>query len=445
MNISLTRWTMLLVAIAILVPRFSIAADPTFPPTLPGGKEVVSDESPQFLERPATLRSEVVMAKTAPRVDFAYFPEQDYPGKPWSNWGDSLAANGKYYASIGDHLAPAGNARVFEYDPKTKKFRKLLDLAELLPVKEGTYRPGKIHSRLDLGSDGWIYCSTHRGSTKVTADAFNYVGDVIVRCHPETGKAEVVATGVVPKHCIPTSVLDPKRLIFYGGTAPGTDAPSQEIMFLAYDCANRKLLYSGPQGPPRYLAYAASTGRIYYTAGQNDAGDLMRFDPTLGNAPVKLDAIISMRAATMETPDGFIYTVSSGQKAGDATLFALNTKTEEVKEIGGTVVGGEAYIASLDVDPTGRYLYYVPGAHGGSNRDGSAVVQYDLKTNTKKVLCSLEPYFTNTYGCTLKGTYSTAVDPSGERLYITWNISRGSKAWDSCGLTVIEIPASERP
>jgi hypothetical protein len=43
-----------------------------------------------------------------------------------------------------------------------------------------------------------------------------------------------------------------------------------------------------------------------------------------------------------------------------------------------------------------------------------------------------------------KGTYSVAVDPRGDTLYVTWNISRGSKAWDCCGLTAIHIPESER-
>ena len=34
---------------------------------------------------------------------------------------DSLVAGGKYYASIGDHLAPEGNAFVYEYDPDKRR------------------------------------------------------------------------------------------------------------------------------------------------------------------------------------------------------------------------------------------------------------------------------------------------------------------------------------
>src|SRR4029077_3025517 len=128
-----------------------------YPPTLPGGKEVVTDTSEEFLKAPADLPKGIAVAKAAPTVDYLFFPGQTYAAKPWSNWGDSIFANGKYYASIGDHLAPAGNAFVYEYDPEKKKIRQLVDVKKLLNLPEGHYVPGKIHSRLDMGDDGWLY------------------------------------------------------------------------------------------------------------------------------------------------------------------------------------------------------------------------------------------------------------------------------------------------
>src|SRR5438093_996300 len=83
------------------------------------------------------------------------------------------------------------------------------------------------------GKDGFLYFSTHRGSTNITSDKVGYLGDWIIRCDPKTGKAEVVAHGPVPKHCIPNSVLDPDRMIFYGGTAAGTDAKDKGVQFFA--------------------------------------------------------------------------------------------------------------------------------------------------------------------------------------------------------------------
>jgi len=424
----------------------------SYPPRLPGGKTIVTDQSDDFLRPPATLKTGVQVAKTPPRIDFLFYPGQTYPGRPWSNWGDGCVADGRYYSAIGDHLAlgrgdsahGSGAAMVFEYDPKTRQLRELINTSKVLKLPSGHYTPGKIHSRVDMGGDGWLYFATHRGSKNATTDANHYRGDWILRCHPKTGKAEVVAHAPVPNHAIPVSILDAERLVFYGSTAAGVNAKSQEIHFFAYDVKNKKLLYSGPDGPARYMMFARSTGRVYYVPGAQE-GPLMRFDPAGPAKPTPVKEVeIGIRAATEETADGHIYTVSLGQRSADANLWLFNTKTETAKKIGTAAVGTQAYVASLDVGPHGRYLYYVPGAHGGGPKDGAPVVQFDTKTGRKKVLAFLDPYYTKKYGFTLKGTYSTAVSGEGDKLFVTWNVSRGTRAWDSCGLTVIHIPESER-
>src|SRR5262249_33185270 len=101
-----------------------VAAGPSdFPPVPPGKEESVTATSADFLKPPRSLREGVSVAQAPPTIELRFFPGQTYPGKPWSAWGDSLAANGKYYAAIGDHLAPAGNAFVYEFDPQAKTFR----------------------------------------------------------------------------------------------------------------------------------------------------------------------------------------------------------------------------------------------------------------------------------------------------------------------------------
>jgi hypothetical protein len=110
---------------------------------------------------------------------------------------------------------------VYEYDPATKKIRTILDIQKVLNLPDGHYVPGKIHTKLGMGADGWIYCATHRGSPRTTTDEYHYKGDWILRANPETGEAEVVTFAPVPSHAIPTGALDPQRLIFYGGTAAG--------------------------------------------------------------------------------------------------------------------------------------------------------------------------------------------------------------------------------
>ena len=424
----------------------------TFPPKLPDDKQVITDRTVEFLKPPATLKKDVAVAKEPPDVDFLYYPGQTYEGNPWSAWGEGLAVNGKYYGSLGDHWSAdrklPGNAFVYEYDPLRKTFRQLVDVRKVLALPDGHYSPGKIHGRLDMGDDGWLYFATHRGADRVTNDKYHYQGDWVIRCEPATGKAEVIVQGPVPKHAIPASVLDPKQLIFYGGTAQGVGPGSENIHFFAYDVRNRKLLYSGSDGPYRAMIFARSTGRVYYTrgiAGRSDDGVLMRYHPDEdGGKPVHVSGrTLGLRTATQETPQGYVYTVSQGDRGVDPALWSFRTKTEEVEKLGSAAVGSQGYVASLAADPTGRYLYYIPGAHGGSERDYSAVVQFDTKTRQKKVIAFLNPFYEKKYGATLKGTYGVAVDPKGDKLYVTWNVSRGSRVWDCCALTVLHIPESE--
>jgi len=414
-----------------------------WPPVLTGGGTSVSETSPEFLRRAASLAPEVVMAKTAPRVDLAYYPGQTYAGNPWSNWGQGSCANGKYYSAIGDHLAPQGNAFVYEYDPEAKTFRTLTDVRAVLKMPDGHYTPGKIHSRVELASDGWLYYTTHRGSTRVTTDANHFKGDWILRTDPRTGTTEIVAHGPVPKHCLPTGMLDAQRLVYYASTAPGQEDGKEGVKFLAYDLRGRRVLYAGPDGPSRAMILARSTGRVYFAPGASSA-NVVRYDAAKNQPPAPVPGEFSLRAVTDETADGKIYCCSYGSRERGTEMFVFDVKTESITSLGPAAVGVNQYVAALALDPSGRYVYYVPGAHGGSEQDGSAVVQFDTKTRLRKVIACLHPYFADRHGCALKGTYSVALDEKGERLFITWNVSRGSKAWDSCALAVVHVPASER-
>jgi hypothetical protein len=419
------------------------AQEAEYPPRLPDGAPVGSATGPELLRGPAAAEG-VTVAAAPPAVDFLYYPCQTYKAKTWSCWGDGSVSGGVYYSAVGDHNAPAGNAFVYAYDPAAKSLRLLTDVAKVLALPAGHYVPGKVHSRIDVGDDGCVYFATHRGSTRVTTDEYHYEGDWIMRHDPRTGKTDVLARGPAGKHCIPCSVLDPRRLIFYGGTAAG-DPQDKSIRFFAYDVRAGRVLYQGEGGPGRYMMLAPSTGRVYFTPGAK--GPLHRFDPAATPpAPVRLDAEIGLRAATRETPDGFIYAV--GDK-DDPTLYRFSTAAEKVEALGPAPVGGQAYITSIDADPSGRYLYYVPGAHGGSDKDGAPVVQYDVRTRTRKIIAYLHPFLKERFGFTPIGTFSTAVDEGGGRLFMTWNgctrRDPGERpSWDAAALVVLTIPESER-
>jgi hypothetical protein len=410
-----------------------------YPPALPGGQTVVTDESADLLKPPPGLREGVAIAKTPPRIDFLYYPGQDHAGKPWSDWGEGCVADGKFYSAIGDHLSPRGTGLVYEYDPASKKLRVLADVRKFL--EEGghlppgsDYTPGKIHSKVQMGSDGWLYYATHRGSTKVTSNEHRYEGDWVLRTHPATGKTEVVMRGPVPKHSIPTSVLDPRRLIFYAGTAPGTHAEKQDVQFFALDVKSGKVLLAAGDGPKRSAILSSSTGRLYW--------DGKKYDPKT-NRITDCPAAPGVRSATWETPQAVVY----GTTERSADVWAFNVKDETLTQLGSGAVGKQEYTTSMAADPTGRYLYYVPGAHGKAAGDGTPVVQFDVKARKPKVLAFLAPYYAAKYGYTPDGTFGVALDEKGETLFVTWNGMRKGqpKFWESCAMTAIHIPASERP
>lgn len=423
--------------------------DVSWPPKLPGGKDIVTINSPDLLKPAGELNKGVKIAKTPPTVDFLYYDCQTYEGKPWSVWGDGLAVEDKYYSPVGDHKSPMGNAFVYEYDTKTKKLRKLVDVRSVLKKPDGWYTPGKIHSRLDMGKDGMLYFSTHRGSTRVGLDPKNhYEGDWIMRCDPASGKTEVVVHAPLKMQCLPTGMLDGERMIWYAGTADGLN--KREPQFLAYDVANGKTIYSDDYGPYRAIILSKTTGKMYFHGEKSSPGNkgegakLSRFDPEKPGKPKQIDAVVGLRAASLETPQGIVYTIDHDN------LWAFDVKTEKAKHLGPSAVASKTYTTSLDCDPTGRYIYYIPGAHGGAQDDGTPIVQYDTKTNTRKVICFLHPVLNKKCGYIPIGSFGYDLSPDGSTLFVTWNGAHDVKAdarkvpFRSVAMTAIHIPESER-
>ena len=172
----------------------------------------------------------------------------------------------------------------------------------------------------------------------------------------------------------------------------------------------------------------------------------MRFDPAKGTRRSKIDGDDRHSRRDRGNAGRHSSTPSRSGKGEPKRRFTLSIpRPRRSRTLGAAAVGTQTYITSIDADPTGRFLYYVPGAHGGSERDGSPVVQFDVKTRTQegdRVPASL-----------LRGEVPAARSRArsapqsirkGDKLYITWNNSRGSKVWDSCVLTVVHVPASER-
>lgn len=407
-----------------------------YPPELTGGKQFVVHRTQAFLKPGPNLREDVEIAKEPPRVEFMYYPGQDYAGNPWCFRGVGSTRDGKYYSALCDHLAPLGTAKLYEYDGNKRSFRLLVDTAKFLRgsgqiTTEMNYSPGEVQTRIDFGSDGWLYYATTRGSTRVTNDEHGFQGEWVLRTHPESGKTEVVCAFPVPKHCILASVLDPKRMIFYGGTAAG-DFRVKDVRFFAVDVKTGEVIKTAKGGFDRYAIFARSSGCLFW--------DGRKYDPrtneiTDSEAP-------HVRSATGETPQGIVY----GTSHRKADIWAFDVRRERLRQIGPGAVASQEYVASMQADPSGRYLYYVPGAHGGASKDGTPIVQYDVKTGRRKVLAFLDKFFQKKYGYHLDGCFCCVLDERGETLYISWDGWREGqpRGMESSALTVVHISASER-
>lgn len=424
------------VALAIALTSPSLAAEEWVPPALPDGQTVVTATSDLFITPPDYLKptpaeGNYTVAKAAPTIDFMYFPGQTHTGQPWSAWGEGVVYNGKYYCAVSDHHF---TVYLYEYDPAKKDLRIILDLAKFLNLPDTHYKPGKVHSRLAVGRDGWLYFSTHNGGAALT-EKYEYNGDWIGRYHPETGEAEIICEGPIGKVSMPTGFTDPERLINYGGTEQG-------LIFFAYDLKERKVLYQSPEneGPSRCMLFSSTTGRVYYR--RRGAEKMWRYDPDT-NTAVQIDCPIDPRAATRETANGIVFAIDWN---GD--LWAFNTRTEQSRKVAHACIGAQKYITSMDIDSTDRYLYYSAGAHGGARDEGTPVIQYDLKQNRKKVIAFLRPYFEQTVGYVCDGTFSVRLSEDDSTLFITWMGRRTDRKvadfTDVCALTAIHIPETER-
>lgn len=403
-------------------------------------------DSPSLLKAPAGAKVEV--AKTAPKIEFAYFPGQWEGARLWSCWGDSLrAASGKFYASVGDHDAPHGTAYVYEIDSDQGTVKLVADYHAVVGVKDKTkYSSGKIHGAVVQDRDGKIYFFGYRGSVGKTRAEDGYEGDWLLKYDPETGKTENL--GIAVPHCsVPVLVYHPGNHSLYGLAVPGKTAPKQQDRFFRYDLAEDKLAFNG--GPEPNISRAlisGNDGRAFFTVENDGKKVFAEYNPQ-SNKVTLLDVEVPgdgrLRAASR--PD-------SGQVAwclsNDGVIFGFDTASPQVTaEVGTTFPVGKAYTADVQLDPTERYLYYVPGAHGRTSEAGTPVVQFDLKRKQVKAIAFLNTLLREEKGYNLGGTYGLALSEDGSQLMINFNgAPLGNKQPDFglCSVVIVHIPESER-
>jgi hypothetical protein len=407
--------------------------------------------SPLLLQPPQGLSGDFAIAREAPEIDFAIFPGQWEGAKLWSSWGDSLfAADGKFYASLGDHDAPHGTAYVHAIDVEKQTVTQVVDYNQVVKREKDQYTPGKIHGPLVEGGDGWIYFLGYRGNVRQTTATADYQGDWLLRYSPSTGRSENLGIPVAHSST-PVLLAHPASKSLYGLSVPGLTMPGQETQFFRYSLEKNELIIRQPiatQGPRAMIL--AANGRAYF--GVQDEGAerdvLMRYDPQT-NAASKLEAAIpgdgTLRAATSPNAEGVAYCFSK-----DGAVFSFDTRTEQSLPLTQAFVAGRQYIASCRLDPTGRFVYYIPGAHGGSSEVGTPLIQLDVRTKQRKVIAFLNEHVRQARDYNLGGTYGIALNADGSQVFVNFNgarltgARRGKVEFGLCAALVVHIPAGER-
>lgn len=407
------------------------------------------------------------LAATPPTVDFAIIPVAPKffaERGTWSNWsqGNYDSRTGKFYSSVGDHGAYDAHLYLVEYDPHAKKVRCLPEVNRVLGRTKDRFSEGKIHGWLDFyqskdlqRSHLW-FCTYWAEYPEPNEEEYatGYEGGHIMSYDPLNG--DFVDYGVpMVRASWPYHRVDSKRGILYGVGMFGE--------FLAWDINKQKTKWAGylPEGMAwwvRAILVDDETGMVFTTNyfKSDSQKHFIRYDP-FKNRFFNLEAHVPRNAKTgtydhmrshthTRGPDGLYYAVTySGE------LFTFNPETETIDDKGLNWPGEQRYTTSMDRSPKGRYLYYLPGAHGRGYKDGSPLIQYDTKTGAKKVLAFMFPYYYEKYGYVPGGTFSIKLDDKGERLFIVWNgafveVNAGNDAdvFGHCSVMVVHIPESER-
>jgi hypothetical protein len=238
--------------------------------------------------------------------------------------------------------------------------------------------------------------------------------------------------------------------------------------FMCYDIPNRRIRYTGylPEGMRwfwRTMLVDEETGFVYSTNNlpSDTTINFIRYEPIKNRffmmhskVPANrfTDKYGQMRAHTKNKmkEGAFIGVVSADTAGRGGELFKFYPVEDRVEDLGLCWEGAHRYTASLAMSPDEKYLYYIPAAHGKAFMEGAPLVQFDLKTRTRKVIAFLFPYFYNKYGYIPGGTYSINLDDKGETLFVLLNGAfseynpQGSDSFGDPSVMVIHIPESER-
>lgn len=426
--------------------------------------DFVVDHSEKLLVEP---KEEVVVrdfdiAKTPPEISMRivpgmapeYFPE-DEKEACWANWGKvTRSADNRFFFSVGDHRGKGCQINLYEYSPANNTLQKVLDVDNLLGWTQESYTDGKIHGRMGIMPDGTLWAATHYGVYPDSSWWANgYRGSWLFSYNIYTHEAKNWGVPLVG-NMLPEFTLDTSRGRMF--------AMGANYTCLLWDAIEKKVRYAGypPNGWlwwQRASLLDAATGK-FWSSDMSDAGkyrflsfdpELNRFErPELSPPPnPNTGEVGQLRAYTEDRArDGAYYCVSQ-----NGAFFRFRPEIPSVEPLGVNWDKGR-YTSTMAIDPTGRYIYYMPGGKKMQNaNEFGPLVQYDVTTGRRKVLAWLVDYYYEKYGYWIGGTYGMEISADGTFLVIAMNGTFATRddengvTYGNPSLFVVKIPEGERP
>lgn len=123
---------------------------------------------------------------------------------------------------------PQRSAAIFSFNFLSKKISKIVSLSDLLAPEENYLPQGKIHTRLFEGKDGNLYFGTHFAYPFGLPQKIKFEGGHMLSLNPKTKKIKDLGIPVKNEGII-TMILDKKRMIVYGISAPSFTVFSFDI------------------------------------------------------------------------------------------------------------------------------------------------------------------------------------------------------------------------
>ena len=358
------------------------------------------------------------IAAAAPRISVAAYPV-DYRSR-WAHWGPGcIHSNGKVYTAIGDHGDLGADSYLYEYDPATNVLRRAASLRQGARLGLDSYGCGKVHGQVCEGADGRLYMASWWGNNH---DA--YEGDRLFSYDVTAGTLEHYGI-TVGGFGAPSTAMNADGGLFYGVFF--CQQSNADAVFVAYDLARRRVVFQGGHHeaprPGRGIGVDAK-GRAYFSSGR---GHLQVYDPArnlVEDFPAAWPCYMTRAFSVRKPADGTLLVAGQGEGSplmrldGEArTLTPLATLWTDVR--------------SFDLDPSGRYVYYL--ACNSAGRNGTYVmptmplVRLDLQDGTQQVVAFLQQAFREQLDLQFSGEstcYSTLVSDDGRTIYLCLNTAK---------------------